>query len=101
MPALRQAKVEAVNRGFNVMAAESLHRDHAHAQKWLAALTKNERRLAPEAQLRGITVAELAALILTKPDNIADRELRRQTIMMQIDRAQTPAELDALLVTQT
>ncbi|SHJ69495.1 hypothetical protein SAMN05444159_1252 [Bradyrhizobium lablabi] len=95
MPALRQAKVDAVNRSFNTVAAESLHRDQAHAQKRLWAAT-NDQRLAPEAELRGITVVELSAFILSKPDAAAAREMQRQTIMKRIDQARTPAELDAI-----
>jgi hypothetical protein len=96
MLALRQAKVEAVNRSFNVIAAENLQRDLAHAQKraWAAV---EDQRLQAEADLRGITVAELSALILSKPDTAAERELRRQQVMALIDRAQTPPELDAIV----
>jgi hypothetical protein len=95
MPALRQARADAVNRSFNTVAADNLQRDQAHAQKRLWATT-NDPRLAPEAGLRGITIAELSALILSKPDTAAEREMHRQTIMKRIDQAQTPADLDAI-----
>lgn len=91
MPALRAARKEKVNAAFN-MSAQS-HVAQAHAQKRVWAMT-NDPALQPEADLRGITVAELSAIILAKPDAFADRELQRQRIMLAIDAARTPAELD-------
>jgi hypothetical protein len=93
MPALRAARRAKVNEAFNSTAQS--HVAQAHAQKRLWAMT-NDPALQPEADLRGITVAELSALILAKPDTFAERELRRQQIMMAIDAARTPAELDAI-----
>lgn len=95
MIVLRQAKAAAVNRNFNTIAMESLHVDQAHAQKRILAAT-GDPRLKAEADLRGISVEELSALILSKPDNAAARELHRQTIMKRIDDAQTPEELNQL-----
>ncbi|WP_454629508.1 hypothetical protein [Bradyrhizobium cenepequi] len=93
MPALRAARKAAVNDNFN--AANASHVEQAHLQKRLWAQTLDDR-LKPEADLRGITVAELAAIILAKPDTFAARELVRQSIMIQIDAATTPAELAAI-----
>jgi hypothetical protein len=95
MPAMRQAKKDRVNAGFAVTAAASLHVDQAHAQK-RAWAEVNDQRLKPEADLRGISVADLAALILSKSDAVAARELRRQQIMMHIEAATTPQELDQI-----
>lgn len=91
MPALRAARKDRVNAAFN-SGAQS-HVTQAHAQKRLWAATQDPA-LQPEADMRGITVAELAATILSKPDTFADRELQRQRIMLAIDAAKTPAELD-------
>lgn len=91
MPTLRQARKDKVNAAFNSLAGS--HIAQAHAQKRLWATTQDER-LRPEADLRGITVAELSALILAKPDTFAERELERQRIMLAIDAAKTPAELE-------
>ena len=93
MPALRTARKDRVNGAFNQTAGS--HVSQAHAQKRLWATTQDER-LKPEADLRGITVAELSALILTKPDDLAERELHRQRLMLAIESAQTPQELDAI-----
>lgn len=93
MPALRAARKERVNAAFNQLAQS--HVALAHAQKRLWATTQDER-LRPEADLRGVSVAELAALILAKPDTFAERELHRQSIMLAIDAAMTPQELDAI-----
>lgn len=107
MPALRRARVEAVNRSFNAIAAEQLHRDQAHAAKRAEAsaivagvasadpfgpVASDE--FAAEAALRNIAVIELAQLVLSKPNEAAQRELRRQQIMARIEAAATPADLD-------
>lgn len=93
MPALRQARKDAVNAAFNAMSQS--HVVQAHAQKRAWALVQDER-LKPEADLRGISVAELSAIILAKPDAFAARELQRQRIMLAIEAARTPQELDAI-----
>ncbi|MFH0299835.1 hypothetical protein AAFX91_21890 [Bradyrhizobium sp. 31Argb] len=89
----RVALKAEVNAAFN--AAAQSHVAMAHAQKRTWAETQ-DGRLQPEADLRGISVAELAALILSKPNDLAERELQRQRIMMNIDAAATSAELDAI-----
>ena len=95
MPLLRQAKKDRVNAGFNDVAASAAHVEQAHAQKreWASA---RDPRLQAEADLRGMTLDELAALILTKPDELAAREALRIAIMVKIDKATTPAELEAI-----
>lgn len=95
MPAMRATKIDQVNAACNDMALQNAHRDVAHAQKRQWAAT-NDARLQPEADLRGLTVEELAALILSKPDEPAARELRRQTKLAAIAASKTPAELDAI-----
>jgi hypothetical protein len=89
----RDALKAEVNAAFNATAQS--HVAMAHAQKRAWAETQ-DARLQPEANLRGISVAELAALILSKPNDLAGRELQRQRIMMNIDAATTSAELDAI-----
>jgi hypothetical protein len=107
MGALRQAKVDVVNEAFNKIASLYAHRDQAHAQKRQAARNvmmdpaHDTPEFTSEATLRGITPAALAALVLSKPDNVAQRELHRQKIMAKIAAAATPADLDALSVTAT
>lgn len=92
MIAHRTARKERVNKAFSEMA--NAHVDQAYQQKRQWAMGQDER-LQPEADLRGITIAELSALILSKPDTIATRELHRQKIMARIDSAKTLEELDA------
>ncbi len=93
MPAARQARKDAVNKAFDTAAQSHVAQAHAVKRAWAAT---QDARLQPEADLRGVTVAELSALILSKPDTFAERELQRQRIMMAIEAARTPAELDAL-----
>jgi hypothetical protein len=92
MVALRAARTDAVNRRFNDMAVANLQRDQAHAQKrqWAAG---NDARLEPEAALRGISVATLSALILSKPDEAAERELERQRLLIKVWAAAKPVDL--------
>lgn len=97
MPALRRAAKGKVNTHFNNLA--QAHRDAAYAMKRAVAGAG-----APfpdwflqEAELRGITSTALASLILSKPDVLSERELRRQRLMFALDQAKTPAELDAVL----
>lgn len=95
MVELREQRKAKVNENFNAIATANAHLDAAYAQKRQWAETLDER-LKPEADLRGITVAELAELILSKPDLVAAREYERQQIMARIDAAATPAELDGI-----
>ena len=95
MPALRQAAEDRIDAAFNMMAAQVSHIDAAHAQKraWAANL---DPRLKPEADLRGVTVEALSALILSKPDDLAEREAQRVALKLRIRAAATPQELDAI-----
>jgi hypothetical protein len=95
MPALRQALMDRIDAGFNAEGARLSHVERAHAEKrrWAEA---NDVRLKPEADLRGISVADLSALILSKPDELAEREARRMQIKQRIRDATTPQELDAI-----
>jgi hypothetical protein len=95
MHLLRQAKKDRVNTAFNDLAARAAHVDQAHAQKreWARA---RDPRLQAEADLRGMTLDELAAMILTKPDELAEREAQRIAIMVKIDKATTPADLEVI-----
>ena len=95
MPALRQAAEDRFDAAFNAMATQVAHVDAAHAQKRLWAAT-NDPRLKPEADLRGMTVEALSALILTKSDELAEREARRVALKLRIRAAATPQELDAI-----
>ncbi|WP_316214283.1 hypothetical protein [Bradyrhizobium sp. SZCCHNR2032] len=97
MPVLRQAKADEVTMRFNQMAAARTHTDQAYAQKraWAEVC---DARLQPEAELRGMTVLELAAAILAKPDTVAARELQRVQLLRRIAASTTPAELNAIAV---
>lgn len=102
MPALRLARAEAVNRNFNAIAMENLHRDHAHAEKRAAAMAivagaAPGADFQAEADLRCISALDLARLISDKPNNAAARELHRQTVMMKIANASTPGDLETIL----
>jgi hypothetical protein len=95
MPLLRQAMKDRVDAAFNAEAARLYHVEQAHAQKRKWAETRDPR-LKAEADLRSKTVDELAAEILEKPDELAERELKRVAIKLRIDAAKTPQEFDAI-----
>lgn len=98
MPAIRKAAMATVDGVFNQLALESLHRDHAHASKRAVVVSGQfTPEFLAEAGARGISPADLAILVLSKPDNQASRELARQKIMLSIERAATPAEIDGIL----
>lgn len=93
MPALRRAAKGKVNMHFNHLA--QAHRDAAYTMKRnvASAGAPFPEWFTQEAELRGITPTALAALILSKPDVLVDRETCRQRIMAQIDAATAPSEL--------
>lgn len=102
MPAIRKAAMATVDGIFNQLAHEHLHRDHAHASKRsIAGLVVAGGAPTPEftaeATARGATPTDLANLILSKPDGHAGRELVRQKMMLKIECASTPAEIDGIL----
>lgn len=102
MPAARDAATAKVNRYFNDIAHSTMQQDAAHTAKRSIANAIAAGGVAPadfaaEAELRGITPAALAAMVLTKPDNVGARELSRQKMMMAIAAATTPAELETIL----
>lgn len=90
MPGLRAAKIKAVNQAFNSLASSHLDQAYAQKRQWASV---NDERLKPEADLRGISVSELAFIILSKQDTVAEREFKRQQIMQRIDAAKSPEEL--------
>lgn len=101
MPGLRDKQIEDVNRHFNSLAASNLHRDLAHAHKRAEAAavvagTIASAEFQAEADLRGITAAELAEQITAKPNGAAQRELQRQQMLARIAAAQTPDDLAAI-----
>lgn len=104
MSTARLEKAEQVNAMFNRIAAESLHTDGAHASKRAIAKAvavggAPTAEFEAEATARGITPAALAALILSKTDGLAVRELARQEMMLKIDAAASLQDLEAVLAT--
>lgn len=90
-----------VDSYFSDLLKQQLHRDTIHAEKRKAAerLLNGEQHalLDPEAQLRGMTAIDLARLIVSKPNDLFDRENRRQTIFKTIEQAADPQALDDIL----
>jgi hypothetical protein len=101
MPLLRIAARDRVDLWFNDVAGRALHRDAAHVAKRAAAqrIVAGETLTAldEEAALRGLSSADLARLILSKPDEIMDREVGRQRVFAAIAQAATPAALDDIV----
>jgi hypothetical protein len=101
MPLFREAARNKVDLHFSELAKSNPHRDAARQSKRLAA----QRLLAGqaitsldvEAALRGMSSTDLAQLILSKPDDLQDRENTRQQMFKRIASASTPQELDEII----
>lgn len=100
MPLFREAAKNKVDFHFNELAKSGLHRDAARQQKRLAAQRllagQDVTSLDVEAAARGISPQQLAQLVLSKPDELQDREDNRQRLFAAIAAAKTPQELDAI-----
>lgn len=98
MPPLKAAATKAVNEHFNTLATQNAHRSAAHAEKRRVADAGSPYPdwFATEADLRGLSVEDFAAVIADKPDATGERELARQTALLRIEAATTPAEIDAV-----
>ncbi|MGB3490779.1 MAG: hypothetical protein WBA62_22040 [Xanthobacteraceae bacterium] len=103
-PDSKAAAIARVNAYFGGLAATAAMKEAAWKRKRsLAEAVKAGdagTALTDEAALRNLTVQAFADLILSKPDPAAfadARELRRQTALLAIDAAKTPAELDAII----
>ncbi|NEV75646.1 hypothetical protein DYI24_01120 [Rhodopseudomonas sp. BR0C11] len=101
MPALREDAKAKVTRFFNREAAAMTHQDAAYAAKRAAAarmqVGEASEQLVAEAALRGISAEDLAREILSKPDTVAEREHRRQTVLAAIRSAATPQQLKQVM----
>lgn len=98
MPAERARAVNKVNAYFNSLARP--HLDAAHAMKRQVAsepISGAPAWFIQEADMRGITPTDLADLVLSKPDTLAERELARQCALRAIDAARTPADLSRVV----
>lgn len=76
--------------------------DLAHDRKRrLAEQATAGGKVSPEfaaaAELEGMTTFELAALILSKPDALMERENRRRAIIVALRAATSRAEIDQIL----
>lgn len=101
IPNEKQLLNDEINATFHSFAAKNLHREQAWKRKRevAKAFLTNETTapsLLSEAQLRGITGEALARLVLSKPDPIDDRELKRQTFLLAVEKATTIDELSII-----
>jgi hypothetical protein len=99
----REIAKERIDSWFNGIATANAHVDQVHAVKRAAAQKiidgdTTVTALDAEAALRNITPAELAAIIVAKPDELAARELHRQKLLAKIKTLNGVAELEALAV---
>lgn len=97
MPALRRDAAAKVNLRFNNLAQP--HRDAAHALKRQVAKAGAAYPdwFVQEAVLRSISASALAALVLSKTDDLAERELSRQRTLLAIEAAKAPADLSRIV----
>lgn len=104
MPALREVAETRANAHFNAVAAGSAQQDQEHKRKREIAqdVMENGGQSVPEAfqaeaNLMGLSVEELAAIIIGKPDAVIERGLQRRSLILSIRSATSPAQITALL----
>lgn len=101
--ARRLAAEADINAHFNAVAVGRAHTDAAHRRKREEALRiaageiPREISFAAEAERAGKSVADFAALILSKPDDLAAREDERRRLVEAVRQAPTAAAIAALL----
>lgn len=101
-PVARAAAERAINDRYNLFAQQSLHRDAEHKTKRDVAARVQLGEDAPaafaaEADLMGIGVADLAALILSKPDTVLERGLDRRQLILSVRQAPSPDAVAAIM----
>jgi hypothetical protein len=102
----RRERAESfVNERINIQAIQSAHQDHEYKIKREIAINLIADNTASvpqefndEAALMKITPIELAKLIVAKPDNVLARGLRRRADVLAIRNANTPGEIEAILL---
>lgn len=97
MPALRADAERKINEHFNALAAVSIQQDAEHAAKRAEAVKDRSPTLEAEAALTGTTGVALAAVIMSKTDNVLTRGLVRRKAVLAARKASTPDELAAIL----
>jgi hypothetical protein len=94
---------DKIDRYFADQLKQQLHRDTIHELKRAAAERLigggQHDLLDTEAQLRGMAPIDLAKLIVSKPNDLFDRENRRQKIFQMIEQAADPQALADILTT--
>jgi hypothetical protein len=95
---------DAINAHFAAVAAQQAHRDQAHTGKRAVATQvtagtslSDDDPFAVEASLRSMSIADLAMEVLSKPDTFAARELERQRLLLAVEAAKTPAEIETAI----
>jgi hypothetical protein len=98
---LKQFKQEAESRVegyFNRLASSSVQKTQEHELKRREAQNVLDGKLSglleAEALFTNTTSAELAAVILSKPNEAAERALQRRKAILGIRHATTRAEID-------
>lgn len=103
-PDYLMAAEETVNQAINIEASINVHRDQEYAlkRKIAADVLADGEHVPPfefekEAALMGITVVQLAKMIVGKPDAVLARSLRRRLDVLAIRNAKQPSEIEAIL----
>lgn len=102
MPALRAKAVDEINMHFARRFAGMKHTVHLRkAEQARQALTGTiAPAFAAEADLRGMSIADFAHLVLAKAaedDGWDATELERQRALLAVEAAQTPGEIDDIV----
>lgn len=104
LPRMRDRAVSQINSRYSHLYLTDAHRRLAHTKKAEQARDALSGDIAPtfaaEADLRGMSIADFAHLVLAKAaadDGWDHVELERQRALLAIDAAQTPAEIDDIV----
>jgi hypothetical protein len=95
----------AINHHFSLEANEHIQRDHEHTRKREIAVdvvgaggeSSAPSEFVEEAALSGMTITQLATTILSKPDEIMARGLRRRKAILAVRAAKTADAIKAKL----
>jgi hypothetical protein len=98
MPMLRADAEKKVNNHFNSIGAVNAQQDAEHTLKRreaekIAIGMEPSADFSSMATVEGMTPTTLASVILTKPDDVAQRAIQRRKAILAVRAAKIPAEL--------
>ena len=102
MPALRQGAENKINEHFSRLASLSVQQEQEHSIKRaeaqrVATGQQASVEFAGAAALEGLSINDLANLVLGKPDEVMTRANTRRTLILAVRKTTVPSELEQIL----